>query len=67
MKTFLVLLDFAAGKAVRYVGRHPVQTGSLVKPADEPWLMGAEQGLELLEQFRRGTLVPAAIDNRETA
>lgn len=67
MKTILILLDFKAGRAVRYVGRQATQSGSLVKSPDDPWKMGSKQGLKLLEAFRNGKLQPATVDNREYA
>lgn len=67
MKTVLILLDFHAGRAVRYVGRQATMTGALVKPVDDPWRMGTKQGLKLIELFRKGKLEPAAVDNREYA
>lgn len=62
----LVALDFRNMTARRYWPKPGDQkpatflthVGELRKPDDEPWKMGEQSGLDLLEQFREGKLAP---------
>ena len=60
VKPALLALDFHNRRVRRYF---PKQTGGfltqqavLVKPADEPWKIGTDEGLALLDAFRTGRL-----------
>ncbi len=62
----LVALDFQNGTARRYWPKPGDQRpatfithiGALQKPDDEPWMLGTDEGLALLEDFRLGKLAP---------
>lgn len=67
----LVALDFNAGTARRYWpkpgGGFTTQTGVLQKAPGDPWMMGGEEGLALLEDFRNGNLNVEPINEKECA
>lgn len=69
----LVVLDFNALIARRYWPKpgdqRPAtfitQTGTLTKDEKAPWQMGNDDGLALIESFRRGELVATPVDGDE--
>ena len=67
----LVVLDFHNGVAIRYAckptGGFLTQTGTLQKPAADPWMLGSPEGLALLEAFRSGELAVEPETEKEYA